>query len=183
MVRVWSNALSADSILMFEVQLKDASLFIEKGHIGGEWLASSSSKTFSVDSTYCYHDFPLSETYRLIWSTQDPANCEIIGHCPEFTKQDTQQAIRAAASAFQDFRATRPRQRSRLLRKWYDLIMSNQDDLSVLITLENGKALADARAEVAYAASFLEWFSEEAPRTYGDAIPATNAGNQILTAL
>jgi succinate-semialdehyde dehydrogenase / glutarate-semialdehyde dehydrogenase len=111
----------------------------------------------------------------------DPATSEIIGHCPEFTKQETQKAIHAAASAFQTFRSTRPRQRSDLLRKWYDLIIANQNDLSVLITVENGKALADAKAEVAYAASFLEWFSEEAPRTYGDTIPATNAGNHIIT--
>lgn len=60
-------------------------------------------------------------------------------------------------------------------------MVAHQEDLSILITLENGKALADSRAEVAYAASFLEWFSEEAPRTYGDMIPATNAGNQIIT--
>jgi succinate-semialdehyde dehydrogenase/glutarate-semialdehyde dehydrogenase len=90
-------------------------------------------------------------------------------------------AIRAASDAFVTFRATTGRERARLLRKWHDLVMGHQDDLSYILSLENGKPPQEARAEVAYAASFLEWFSEEAPRTYGDTIPATTPGNQVLT--
>lgn len=80
-----------------------------------------------------------------------------------------------------DFRTTTGRERSKLLRKWYDVVTANADDIAKLITWENGKPLADARAEVAYAASFLEWFSEEAPRAYGDMIPATVPGNRVWT--
>lgn len=68
-----------------------------------------------------------------------------------------------------------------MLRKWYDLVMENQEDLARIITWENGKPLADARGEVAYAANFFEWFSEEAPRGYGDTIGASVAGNRVFT--
>lgn len=68
-----------------------------------------------------------------------------------------------------------------MLRKWYDLVMQNKDDLATIITWENGKPLADAHTEVVYAASFLEWFAEEAPRIYGDVIPVTNSGNRVVT--
>ena len=112
---------------------------------------------------------------------KDPATGEFIGTCPEFAKGDTERAIRAAATAFRSFRRSTPRERSRLLRKWYDLVTEHAEDLSFLITLESGKALVDARSEVTYAANFLEWFSEEAPRMYGDVIPATIAGNQVFT--
>lgn len=111
----------------------------------------------------------------------DPATTKLIGTCPEFSKADTQEAIQAADTAFKSFQTLTARQRSRLLGKWYALIIQHQEDLSTLITLENGKPLAEARGEVAYAASFLEWFGEEAPRTYGDLIPASNNGNQVLT--
>lgn len=106
---------------------------------------------------------------------------ESIGTCPEFSESDTELAIEAAASAFESFRITTPRERSRLLRKWHELMMKHLEDLTYLIALENGKAVRDALAEVSYAAGFLEWFSEEAPRVYGDMISAPKNGNQILT--
>ncbi|KAK5265349.1 succinate semialdehyde dehydrogenase NADP+ linked [Exophiala xenobiotica] len=141
-------------------KLKDPSLFIEKAYINGEWVGNASRHTFNVNN---------------------PATDEVLGVCPELSKAETEAAIAAASTAFESFRATSARERSRLLRKWYELVTANKDDLAVLITLENGKALVDANAEVAYAASFLEWFSEEAPRSYGDLIPATVAGNQVFT--
>jgi succinate-semialdehyde dehydrogenase/glutarate-semialdehyde dehydrogenase len=73
------------------------------------------------------------------------------------------------------------RQRSKLLRKWYDLIVQNSEDLATIITWENGKPLVDALGEIKYAASFLEWFSEEAPRVYGETIPASIPGSRIMT--
>ena len=79
------------------------------------------------------------------------------------------------------FRKTLPRERARMLRKWYELMMENQEDLATLVTWENGKPLGDARIEVAGAAGFLEWFSEEAPRMYGDNIPASFKGNRVVT--
>jgi len=100
---------------------------------------------------------------------------------PEMDRADTENAIKAAAAALPAFRKTTGRERSRMLRKWYQLMMDNQDDLAKLITWENGKPLADAKGEVAYAAGFFEWFSEEAPRIYGDNIQASIAGNRIFT--
>ncbi|CAK7232461.1 succinate semialdehyde dehydrogenase NADP+ linked [Sporothrix bragantina] len=143
-------------------KLKDASLFIQKGFIDGSWVTAQSGKTFDVFN---------------------PATDECLGSCPDFSVDETNRAINAAADAFPAFRDIKPRERARLLRRWYDLVMENADDLAVLLTLENGKPLAEARGEVVYAASFLEWFSEEAPRVYGDTVPASNSpGNsQVLT--
>lgn len=100
---------------------------------------------------------------------------------PECDRSDTEAAIKAAQDALPAFRKMTGRERSRLLRKWYQLMMDNADDLAKLITWENGKPLADAKGEVSYAAGFFEWFSEEAPRVYGETIPATIAGNRVFT--
>lgn len=111
----------------------------------------------------------------------DPSDGKLIGKCPEFTAADTESAIQAAAAAFPKFRTTLARERARMLRRWYQLMMDNQDDLATLITWENGKPFADAKGEAAYAANFFEWFSEEAPRMYGDTIPSSVPGNRIIT--
>ena len=100
---------------------------------------------------------------------------------PEMDRFDTENAIAAAATALPSFRKTTGRERSRLLRKWYQLMIDNAEDLAKLITMENGKPLSDARGEVAYAADFLEWFAEEAPRIHGDTVPASVAGNRVFT--
>ena len=100
---------------------------------------------------------------------------------PEMNKDDVQLAIDAAAAAFPKFRKTTARERSKMLRKWYDLMVANAEDIARLITWENGKPMADAKGEAAYAANFFEWFSEEAPRAYGDTISATVAGNRVFT--
>jgi succinate-semialdehyde dehydrogenase / glutarate-semialdehyde dehydrogenase len=104
-----------------------------------------------------------------------------VAQCPEFDGKDTEDAITAAYTAYTSYRKTPPRTRARQLRKWYELMMENIDDLARIITLENGKPLADARTEVAYAASFFEWFSEEAPRVYGDVIQASNPNCRLVT--
>jgi succinate-semialdehyde dehydrogenase/glutarate-semialdehyde dehydrogenase len=96
-------------------------------------------------------------------------------------RADTEAAIAAAAAALPAFRKLTGRERSRMLRKWYQLMTDNADDLAKLITWENGKPFADAKGEVTYAASFFEWFAEEAPRMYGTTIPASVAGNRIFT--
>lgn len=101
----------------------------------------------------------------------DPANGNIIGSCPESDSKDTQKAIDTAAAALPAWRSRTGRDRGRLLRRWYELLIENQQDLATLVTLENGKVKADAAGEVIFAASFLEWFSEEAARVYGDVIP------------
>lgn len=111
----------------------------------------------------------------------DPTTGKTIGSVPEFDAADTQLAIDAAYAALPSFRTKTGRERSKLLRKWYDLMVENAEDLATLITWENGKPLADAKGEVTYAANFFEWFSEEAPRVYGDTIPASIAGNRVFT--
>lgn len=141
-------------------KLKDPSLFIEKAFVNGEFVSAASGETFDV---------------------HDPATGKKIGSAPEFNKDDTDKAIAAAAEAFKTFRKTTPRERATMLRKWYNLMVENAEDLSTLICHENGKPIADARGEVAYAGKFYEWFSEEAPRVYGDTIAASVPGNRIMT--
>lgn len=109
----------------------------------------------------------------------DPANNAVIARCPESTAEDVQKAIQAAEQALPAWKTKSGRERSRILRQWYDLVLHNEDDLATLITLENGKAASEAHGEVLFTASFLEWFSEEAARIYGDVIPATSPGNRI----
>ncbi|KAK3693519.1 succinate-semialdehyde dehydrogenase NADP+ [Podospora appendiculata] len=142
-------------------QLKDPSLFKKDVcYVNGEWITAKSGKTFQVN---------------------DPATGEFIGTCPEFDAADTEAAIRHAEAAFETYRKTTGRERSKLLRRWYDLMVANADDLATLIAWENGKPLADAQGEVAYAANFFEWFSEEAPRNYGNTIPSSTLGNRVWT--
>ncbi|KAB2581352.1 hypothetical protein BFW01_g10778 [Lasiodiplodia theobromae] len=137
--------------------LRDPSLLVQKTYIDGEWVDSVSGKTFAV---------------------HDPASGQLIGKCPECVPADAQLAIEAAAKAFPKWRARTGRERSRLIRKWHDLILENKQDITTLITWENGKAKPDASGEVLFAASYIEWFSEEAARIYGDVVPHSVAGTR-----
>ncbi|KAH7001580.1 Aldehyde/histidinol dehydrogenase [Ilyonectria destructans] len=142
-------------------KLKDPSLLKQNVcYVNGEWVPAKSGKTFKVT---------------------DPSTGALIGTCPEFDTNDAQSAIVAAADAFPAFRAKTGRERSKLLRAWYDQMIDNADDIATLITWENGKPLADAKGEATYAANFLEWFSEEAPRVYGNTIPTSVPGNRVWT--
>ena len=140
--------------------MKDPSLLIEKSYVNGEFIDSTSGKTFEV---------------------HDPSTGKLIGKMAEANKQDTENAIAAASTAFVSFRKTLARERATMLRKWYNLMQENAEDLATLITWENGKPLADAKGEVQYAANFFQWFSEEAPRVYGDTIPSSVPGNRVIT--
>ncbi|KAF2837072.1 succinic semialdehyde dehydrogenase [Patellaria atrata CBS 101060] len=140
--------------------LSDKSLLKSQTYVNGEWIDAKSGKTFEV---------------------KDPSTHKPITTMPEMDKQDVEAAIKAAENALPSFRKKTGRERARYLRKWYELMMENADDLAKLIVWENGKPWADAKGEVSYAASFFEWFSEEAPRTYGDVIPATVPGNRVFT--
>ncbi|CAM1504333.1 Fc.00g019240.m01.CDS01, partial [Cosmosporella sp. VM-42] len=142
-------------------KLKDPSLFKQDVcYVNGEWVPAKSGKTFKVN---------------------DPSTGALIGTVPEFDAKDTNSAIIAAADAFPAFRSKTGRERSKLLRQWYDLMVENAEDIAKLITWENGKPIADARGEATYAANFLEWFSEEAPRVYGNTIPSSVPGNRVWT--
>ena len=138
--------------------LRDPDLFREACFIDGRWILAGSS-SIPVD---------------------DPATGEIIGSVPKLGRAETRDAISAASRALPDWRTRTGKERAALLRRWYELIMANQQDLAVLMTLEQGKPLAESRTEVAYGASFIEWFAEEAKRTYGDTIPSHARDKRIL---
>jgi succinate-semialdehyde dehydrogenase/glutarate-semialdehyde dehydrogenase len=139
--------------------LKDASLFRQSCYIDGAWVGASGGGTLAVDN---------------------PATGEVIGTVPKFGAVQTRQAITAAADAFPLWRAKTAKERAVVLRRWFDLMMANQEDLAILMTLEQGKPLTESRGEVAYAAAFLEWFGEEGKRIYGDTIPAHQADKRIV---
>ncbi|TBV10719.1 NADP-dependent succinate-semialdehyde dehydrogenase [Stutzerimonas kirkiae] len=110
----------------------------------------------------------------------DPATGEIIGSVPKMGASETRRAIEAAARALPAWRALTAKERSGKLRRWFELVLENQDELARLMTLEQGKPLAEARGEIAYAASFIEWFAEEAKRVYGDTIPGHQADKRLI---
>jgi len=140
-------------------QLKDKKLFREACYIDGGWVQSKSGSAVQVDN---------------------PATGEIIGIVPKLGAAETREAIEAANRAFPSWSKKTGKERAIVLRKWFDLVMENQEDLARLMTLEQGKPLTESRGEVAYAASFLEWFGEEAKRVYGDTIPGHQVDKRIV---
>ncbi|BFM15520.1 NADP-dependent succinate-semialdehyde dehydrogenase [Maricurvus nonylphenolicus] len=110
----------------------------------------------------------------------NPANGNIVGRIANLNAQDTEAAVAAAETALISWRQTTAKQRAQLLRRWYELIMENQEDLAQILTAEQGKPLAEARGEIAYGASYIEWFSEEAKRIDGDIIPAPNNQQRVM---
>src|SRR6266404_1442286 len=140
-------------------QLKDARLFREACYINGQWVKAKSGGAVPVDN---------------------PATGEIIGSVPKLGAEETRAAIDAANKSFPGWSKKTGKERAAVLRKWFDLMMENQEDLARLMTLEQGKPLTESRGEVAYAASFLEWFGEEAKRVYGDTIPGHQSDKRIV---
>ncbi|RYX94368.1 MAG: NAD-dependent succinate-semialdehyde dehydrogenase [Comamonadaceae bacterium] len=141
------------------MKIKHTSLFREQCHIDGQWIDSSDRTTISV---------------------VNPASNEVIGTVPKLAAADVQKAIAAANRALPAWRDKSAKDRSKLLRRWYDLCMEHQEDLAVILTSEQGKPLAEARGEIAYGSSFIEWFAEEAKRVYGDVIPAPVNDRRIV---
>ncbi|MEK0081858.1 NAD-dependent succinate-semialdehyde dehydrogenase [Benzoatithermus flavus] len=141
------------------IQLQDQRLFREHCYIDGAWIAAEDGRTVKVT---------------------DPATGEIIGTVPSLGVVETRRAIEAAERALPAWRAKTGKERAQILRRWFELVMAHADDLAYLMTREQGKPVAEAKGEIAYAASFLEWFSEEAKRVYGDVIPQTVASRRIL---
>src|SRR6184192_1497000 len=140
-------------------QLKDPRLFREACYVNGQWVQAASGQSLNVDN---------------------PATGEIIGTVPKLSAAETRQAIEAANRAFPAWSKKTAKERAAILRRWFDLMMANQDDLARLMTLEQGKPLSESQGEVAYAAAFLEWFGEEAKRIYGDTIPQHQADKRIV---
>ena len=141
------------------VELTDARLFRQACYIDGAWIEAEGREAINVDN---------------------PASGAVIGTVPRLTAKETRRAIDAAARALPAWRAKTGKERATVLRAWFDLVMANQEDLARLMTTEQGKPLGEARGEVAYAASFLEWFGEEAKRIYGDVIPPHQADKRIV---
>ena len=141
------------------LNLKDPKLFREQCYIDGEWLSAANNKSFPVTN---------------------PATGAVLGGVPDMGAAETKRAIAAANKAWPAWRAQTAKERATLLRKWFDLILANQDDLALILTAEQGKPLAEAKGEIAYGASFIEWYAEEGKRAYGDVIPPHQADKRIL---
>jgi succinate-semialdehyde dehydrogenase / glutarate-semialdehyde dehydrogenase len=144
---------------MTQIALKDPSLFKTKAYIAGEWIQSDDETTLEV---------------------QNPATGELLGKIPRMGQQEARRAIEAANRAWPEWRKKTAKQRSIILRAWHDLMLENADDLALILTTEQGKPLAEAKGEILYAASFLEWFAEEAKRVYGDTIPTPANDKRIV---
>ncbi|AYN93444.1 MULTISPECIES: NADP-dependent succinate-semialdehyde dehydrogenase [Pseudomonas] len=141
------------------MQLKDASLFRQQAYIDGAWMDADGGQTINVGN---------------------PATGETLGTVPKMGRAETKRAIEAAERALPAWRDLTAKERSQKLRRWFELMIENQDDLGRLMTLEQGKPLAEAKGEITYAASFIEWFAEEAKRVYGDTIPGHQADKRII---
>jgi succinate-semialdehyde dehydrogenase / glutarate-semialdehyde dehydrogenase len=139
--------------------LNDSTLFQQQCLIGGQWVDADDNRTIPVD---------------------DPAGTGEVGTIPRMGTDETRRAIWAAQEAQSAWRARTARERALILREWFNLVMANQEDLARIMTVEQGKPLVEARGEIAYAASFIEWFAEEGKRVYGDTIPPHLAGRRIV---
>ncbi|WP_084610126.1 NADP-dependent succinate-semialdehyde dehydrogenase [Sedimenticola selenatireducens] len=141
------------------MKLQDSSLFRQQCFIDGQWCDADRGETITVTN---------------------PASGTAIGTVPKMGRDETRNAIYAAERAQVAWRSITAKQRAVILRRWYELILENQEDLAVLMTSEQGKPLSESRGEIAYGASYIEWFAEEAKRVYGDTIPAPASDKRIV---
>ncbi|MCH8188870.1 MAG: succinate-semialdehyde dehydrogenase [Proteobacteria bacterium] len=141
------------------MQLKDSSLFRQQCYIAGQWCDAADGATLPVNN---------------------PATGEILGTVPKMGAAETRRAIEAAGEAFPAWRLKTAKERAGILRRWFELMIENLEDLAVLMTAEQGKPLAESKGEIAYAASFIEWFAEEGKRIYGDTIPTHLPDRRII---
>ncbi len=141
------------------MQLKDPSLFKTQCYINGEWCDADSGETIAV---------------------YNPATGEEIARVPKMGKAEADRAVSAASAALKSWKSKSAKERSQLMRRWYDLLIANQEDLGIILTMEQGKPLAEAKGEIVYGANYFEWYAEEAKRVYGDTIPAPSADKRIL---
>ncbi|MGH9255454.1 MAG: NADP-dependent succinate-semialdehyde dehydrogenase [Vicinamibacterales bacterium] len=141
------------------VKLTDPGLFRQACYVDGAWVEARAAAAINVDN---------------------PATGDTIGVVPKFGASETRGAIAAASRAFPGWRGTTAKERAAVMRRWFELMMANREDLARLMTIEQGKPLVESRGEVAYAGSFLEWFGEEAKRVYGDTIPGHQRDKRII---
>ena len=141
------------------LELRDPGLLAENAFINGVWCGANSNETFEVTN---------------------PSTGEVLARLPNLGTADARRAIDAASDAQRDWAGRVAKERSGILRKWYELMVENADDLATILTAEMGKPIAEAKGEILYGASFVEWFAEEAKRIYGDVIPETQEGRRII---
>ncbi|PRC93210.1 NADP-dependent succinate-semialdehyde dehydrogenase [Solimicrobium silvestre] len=139
--------------------LKDPSLFKQQAYLNGLWCDADNGENIAVTN---------------------PATGVTLGFVPSMGAAETRRAITAANASFKAWRSLLAKERSAILRKWYELMLVNADDLAVIMTAEQGKSLTESRGEIVYAASFLEWFAEEGKRIYGETIPTPTHGRRIM---
>ena len=141
------------------MQLADSKLFRQKCYVNGDWIDADDGNTIDVTN---------------------PVDNSIIGTIPKLGSEETRRAIEGAEKAQRNWRQLTGKERSTILRNWYNLMMENQEDLAILMTIEQGKPLNESRGEILYAASFIEWFAEEGKRVYGDTIPGHQRDKRIV---
>jgi len=142
------------------LELKNASLWKTDAYIDGQWCPADDASTIDVDN---------------------PATGSVLAQVANCGTAETRRAIEAAEAAFTTWRKTSVMERARILRKWHDLMLANQEDLACIMTAEQGKPLAESRGEIGYGASYMEWFAEEGKRLYGDVIPAPDGDKRVVT--
>ena len=147
-----------DSVTNLRDLLNDPSLLVTKAFVAGEWVDADDKTTFPV---------------------VNPARGDVICEVPNLSRAETARAIKAAQVAMKEWAARTGKERAAVMRKWFDLMMANQDDLGIILCAEMGKPLAEAKGEIAYGASFIEWFAEEAKRVYGETIPGHQRDKRI----
>jgi succinate-semialdehyde dehydrogenase / glutarate-semialdehyde dehydrogenase len=147
-----------DSVTDLASLLKDPSLLVTKAYVAGEWVMADDGTTFPVTN---------------------PARGDVICQLPNLGRAETARAIKAAHTAHREWAGRTAKERAQVLRRWFDLCMANQDDLATILTAEMGKPLAEAKGEIAYGASYIEFYGEEAKRTYGDIIPGHQRDKRI----
>ena len=143
-----------------QLNLKNPALLREQAYINGQWVSAADGGTFPVTN---------------------PADGSLVAHVPQLNVEDARSAIEAANTAWPAWRSKTAKERSAILRRWFDLMLANKDDLAAIMTAEQGKPIAESAGEVMYGASFIEWFAEEAKRIYGDVIPTHLPDRRILT--
>lgn len=141
------------------LELKNPDLLRQQCFIDGQWLDADTKETIDVTN---------------------PATGKVIGTVPKMGASETRRAIQAANAAWRGWRRKPAKERARILRRWHDLTMENADDLALIMTIEQGKPLAEARGEIAYGAAYFEWYAEEAKRAYGDTIPSPSDDLRIV---
>jgi succinate-semialdehyde dehydrogenase / glutarate-semialdehyde dehydrogenase len=148
-----------DGCFIASHHMKPGQLLQSKAFVDGKWINASSGKTFPVT---------------------DPATGETLGSVPDMNREDVKKAIDAADAAWPTYRDLTAKERSALLRKWFDLVKDHKEELAALMTMESGKVISESLGEVDYGAAFLEWFAEEAKRAYGDVIPSHTKDRRLV---